>query len=188
MANCNPITISNCAPANTCDACKEIIDAKCIKYTGSNLSSINANKNQYLDTILIDINNTVSELSGGPESACGVGTIPQACIKLHRNGSVSLEPRYNFFSCSGPVYVGCTKSYKLFDTDDVELYSGSLAGCTGFALGNQSTMELSTPYYIVEYINCGDCGTTESLNQCFQIINTEIAGRIIQNSCECCPR
>lgn len=32
MPTCNPITISNCPPTYTCDACKEIIKSSCISY------------------------------------------------------------------------------------------------------------------------------------------------------------
>lgn len=182
MANCNPITISNCPPANTCDACKEIISSNCVKYTGVNIPCAGITTNTILTNVIVDLASSICELSAATNSTCN---IPQASIKLHRNGSSLGQPRYNFFSSSAPVYVGCVKSYTIFDTDDVEIYSGTLQQCTGFVLAPGNVTPL-TPYYIVEYINCGDCGSTESLNQCFQTNALEI-GIIIQPSCDCCP-
>jgi len=173
---CKTITISSCPPSGSCTACKEIISAGCVKYYGEGLNCVEVDYGDRLDEILVKIDQKVCNASS---DLC---IVPQASVKLHRATTVLGLPAYTFFSSSGPTPVGCAKSYKIFDTDDAELFAGTLQGAISFSL---QELDKDTPYYLVEYIDCGDCGTTESQDQCFKVTNTELA-RIIQKSCDCC--
>lgn len=181
MPNCNPITISNCPPVNDCDACKEIVNAKCVKYTGNNLTCIDVTKNENLEQILIDINSAICELSAsGGTGACNC--TPQACVKLNLLGQYTIpgdNPKtvnyYNFFSCSATNIPGdCTKTYSIFDLGGNELFSGTLTQCYNY----RSSLENGEEYYITEYITCTN-GSSESMNTCFEILLTEPSGNIV---------
>lgn len=149
--------ITYCPPIHECDACKEIIDAKCIK------------------------------------NFCNV---PQACIKL-KQYDINGTNVYAFFSCSTEnIPKGCTKTYTVFDFDNNEVFSSSkLSTVNTFVLSkpsdfNPNALTPSTPYYVVEFIDCGECGSTESLNQCFEVVNISIGEfgyiRKLQKNCDCC--
>lgn len=153
--------ITYCPPIHECDACKELISSKCIKW----------------DT--------------NPPSG-GVCVVPQACVKL----KILDQPTssYSFYSCSATA-AGCTKRYKVFSFDNTQVFtSTSLDEITAFVTNNNpfgpdgwTPLTTSTPYYLVEIIECKDCGETESLNLCFQVIDIgEIQIRIIQKNCDCC--
>lgn len=180
MPNCNPITISNCPPANNCDACKEIVNTNCVKYTGVALPCIDVTTNQNLTSILVDINAAICELSAsGGTGACNC--TPQACVKLHKIGEYEIKDGefksyYNFFSCSATNIPGdCTKTYSIFTSVlDVEVFSGTLSECYDYRV----SLDEVTEYYIVEYITCAD-GTSESVNQPFMVHLDELLGMLV---------
>ena len=65
MGICNPITISNCPPDDSCEACKEITKSQCIKYTGDDLASLGVETGDTLNEILTKLNVIIQTLSGG---------------------------------------------------------------------------------------------------------------------------
>lgn len=109
-------------------------------------------------------------------------TIPQACIKLKKEGSL-----YYFFSCSTDnLPEGCSKSYKVF-LNNVEVYAGTnLDTIYEYIIDN---FDSNIGYSIVEYISCVD-GSSESLPYCFEKteIKLEAQGILkkVQPSCKCC--
>ena len=64
MTRCNSITISDCPPEDTCEACKEIIKSQCIKYTGEDLTTLGVENGDTLSQILIKLEAIITELSG----------------------------------------------------------------------------------------------------------------------------
>lgn len=58
-----PVNNSQCS-VTTDSSCSTILDTACVKYTGSNLSSINVLSNSNLEDILITINTKFSEITG----------------------------------------------------------------------------------------------------------------------------
>jgi len=182
MSNCNPIRISNCPSGTGCDSCKEIVKAQCIKYVGNTLSYLDVHDGDLLKDILIKLNETVN--------VEGLTYIPQACVKLQKNGSALNEGNhvgyfYTFFSCSATdIPLLCTRSYKMFDDNNVEIFSGTLSQC----YSHTQSLTFESSYSIVEYITC-PTGTSQSLNMCFKIIQLPDASftlRFLYPSCDCC--
>ena len=62
--HCTSITVSNCPPEDTCDACKEIIKSQCIKYTGADLATLGIENGDTLSQILVKLEAIITELSG----------------------------------------------------------------------------------------------------------------------------
>lgn len=62
---CNPIRISTCAPSGICDACKEIINTSCVKYTGGDLINIDVESGDTLTEILNKIDTVINLGDGG---------------------------------------------------------------------------------------------------------------------------
>ena len=60
--NCNPITISNCPPTNTCDECVETIDTECVIYKGSALTNLGVVDGDSLYDILIKLEALIPDL------------------------------------------------------------------------------------------------------------------------------
>lgn len=61
---CKTITISDCPPEDTCEACKEIIKSQCIKYTGDDLDTLGVENGDTLSQILVKLEAIITELSG----------------------------------------------------------------------------------------------------------------------------
>jgi hypothetical protein len=61
---CKTITYSTCPPTGTCQACKEIVRAECVKYYGDDLATLGVDKGDTLNEILIKLNLIIEELSG----------------------------------------------------------------------------------------------------------------------------
>ena len=64
MATCKTITISNCPPEDTCEACKEVIKSQCVKYTGVDLDTLGIENGDTLSQILVKLEAIITELSG----------------------------------------------------------------------------------------------------------------------------
>lgn len=110
-------------------------------------------------------------------------TLPQACVKFKKDGGL-----YHPFSCSATLLPdGCTKSYKIFNTLEQELFSGNLADADTFILEDVS-IETAKGYKIVEYITCIE-GSSESTDSCFEKYIFQSGPTTfprMKPSCRCC--
>jgi hypothetical protein len=168
-----------CPPVYTCDACKEIVNSNCVKYTGANVTCAGITNGTTLTNIIIDLASSICELSAtSTECNC----TPQACVKLHKIGDYIVPGDkpvtvnyYNFFSCSATnIPAGCTRTYSIFDIDSNELFTGSITECYDYRL----ELEDGLTYFIREYITCAD-GSSESLDICFDITIDELLGYLV---------
>lgn len=172
------ITKTNCPPVNTCDACKEIVNSNCVKYSGANITCAGITNGSTLTNIIVDLASSICELSAlSADCSC----TPQACVKLHKTGEYEVKDSefasyYNFFSCSvTSTPAGCTKTYKIFTTNlDTEIFAGSITECYDYRVDLVEGIE----YYIVEYITCGSV-TSESTNQTFGVHVDELLGTLV---------
>lgn len=115
------------------------------------------------------------------EQTTNQNTVPQACVKLKKIGA-----NYQPFSCSSTVLPEpCTRSYKIFSSGQIEIFSGTLVDAYTFMLEETS---LGIGYHIVEYITCTE-GESESVEYCFekylQYSGPATTTRL-KPSCRCC--
>lgn len=169
--DCKTITITKCPPSYGCDECLEIIKASCIDWEG---------------------HEPLTGISEVPSEGCDC--VPQACVKLKGAGSAISEQNsigfYKiFFSCSTTnLPDGCTKTYKIFDNWEQEVFAGTLQQCYARATATVNGLVVGLGYTIVEYITCED-GSTESASVCFEVKSypfQQTQTRRVQASCKCC--
>ena len=177
---CKTITYSTCPPTGTCQACKEIVRAECVKYYGEDLDCIEVTSGDTLDEILTTLNDRLCE------EVSGLTHIPQACLKLKFSqiieGGIEENPTYtysyNLFSCSSSsIPEECEKIYKVFNSEYTEIFEGTLSEFADII----NTLTPEDKYYMVEYINCNGI-TSESPDVPFTVENLEEVGYIIVKS------
>jgi hypothetical protein len=81
---CKTITYSTCPPTGTCQACKEIVRAECIKYYGDPLDCIEIESGDNLENILEKINTRVCESpSGNYNEIVGTATLVGGTVTVN---------------------------------------------------------------------------------------------------------
>lgn len=165
--------ITYCPPIHECDACKEIINTDCVKYTKDNTDCYN--KGNTLTTILNNLCNGQSTSS----SSCN------CCVTLERNGSYPptdnnpLGYFYEFKSCCSD---STSKTYAIRDASWQNLYTGSLSGAQTYA---ETELETDTAYHIIEFELSGQTVICESAPVGFEILTLANGGQTFNKIFPC---